>query len=318
MNNLSVKSKLLFFIKIKYHYIILLLLTVLSLVVIINQRDLTSNLINEYNSISKMYLNKEKLKKELSKDIKYTVEENELISNNNSIRDITTRLESSIAAVEVQNTLNHSLSSIAFIIIPIIIASIIIVRFNMDYVYKVEKLFLNIKNIKKNIFSDIVTIIVISCISIGLYIIIYLLINYLYGIISPLNIEKDIILSNSLIDNKNTKLSNNGFIQYTIITSLTIIISIIGYSLTKIFKSGIIGNVTILVYMMILPNLGAYDLKNIYMGLLTKNFNTNASTFMINQYTQYNNILGLLSVSVYLFIFIVGLNIVLRKRSKYH
>lgn len=318
MNEISIKSKLLFLLNIKYQYILYLLFIILSTIVIYNQRTLIDNIILEQNTIASIYSDEKELKSALSKDLNYSIEEDGAIVNDNPIRDVTTRLESSIAAVQIHNSVNQSLSSMAFILLPLIVAIIIINWYNMDYKFRIEKLFLNNNNIKKVVLSDIVIIGIISMLSVLLFILIYTITNHLFNLFFPISIQDNIILSNSLNDIKATKLSNNSLLQYFVLVSLTTIISLIGYSLTKIFKNGVIGSIVIIVYMMMLPILGRYDLKNIYLGFFSKVFNTNASTFQINQYYEYNIMIAIFLLILYSLILIVMTMIILRKQSKYY
>ncbi|MDB1679145.1 MULTISPECIES: hypothetical protein [Enterococcus] len=188
--------------------------------------------------------------------------------------------QASLVAMLPKNGINQLLSSSFFIIFPFMSGIYGVVIANAEIKYGTNKVHRTICsqwqiNQSKLIASMVITLTSVLLISIMGFVMLQLLTPWLFPVeVIPL-IELDSINQLSFM--------HHSLYQILFVLGNSLIYLLIMFYLTLVTKNMLVSLFVLSTYTLFLPILGKFDLKNIILTMYPKVFNTNATTFHINE-----------------------------------
>ena len=188
--------------------------------------------------------------------------------------------QASLVAMLPKNGINQLLSSAFFIIFPFMSGIYGVVIANAEIKYGTNKVHRTICsqwqiNQSKLIASMVITLTSVLLISIMGFVMLQLLTPWLFPVeVIPL-IELDSINQLSFM--------HHSLYQILFVLGNSLIYLLIMFYLTLVTKNMLVSLFVLSTYTLFLPILGKFDLKNIILTMYPKVFNTNATTFHINE-----------------------------------
>lgn len=282
----NLKREIYYLYKSKYILFLAVSLALLTILAFYSQVIHLKNSEINYLRIQEISINDNvDITKELNKNfqVKDNKEEN-LVSIDNSLKYYHLLYQSSLAAFNPTNSINHLFSSYVLILLPIIISVVAIYLSIYDFKNKTLKVVYAFQSNLQYIFTKIITLLLIILFSISYMSIFYFLMNFIY--------YKFFLRINANIPYISKNISDISFIsmipkQYVFIFFVSLFFSLIFFWIGKMSKSSTLPIGILFIYMLLIPNLGKFDPKNIILYSLPKIFNLNASTFVINEGYKY-------------------------------
>lgn len=188
--------------------------------------------------------------------------------------------QASLVAMLPKNGINQLLSSSFFIIFPFMSGIYGVVIANAEIKYGTNKVHRTICsqwqiNQSKLIASMVITLTSVLLISIMGFVMLQLLTPWLFPVEVILLIELDSINQLSFM--------HHSLYQILFVLGNSLIYLLIMFYLTLVTKNMLVSLFVLSTYTLFLPILGKFDLKNIILTMYPKVFNTNATTFHINE-----------------------------------
>lgn len=314
MKNLfqDIRSELLYELYSKKIFILLLIVFGLSF---INLMSLNKNISTNYELFKKTtneYIEQNiNIEEELKKEANIVELENGGNIIKNVIRYDYDNLVKSIESLHPSRIVNSTLSYLTFIYIPIIFGIYGILIASYDRKYKTWKIKAILNNIKTKIIAKQISLIFITILSIMISLLgIYIVSIFMYKNISNNNQFIQFIQENISYD------IGSIVLQILFSTLIAILFSNIGFFMGVISNSSLFPSILLMIYSLLIPNLGVYDLKNIII-------NTGSRLFQFNGMFQLANSVGTISYSQYLFWILISIIIIAlpsfvgSKRSRY-
>lgn len=274
-------------------------LIVIIILSILNIFSLNNSITNKYN----LYTQTLKFYKEDGLDIEKALSEDYEVKSNGNIEEVDNVLKydhdavsNSIESIDPINTINSSLSFLTVAFLPIIWGVYGAIVGSYDFKYKTLKV--------RSVLSKNKNILLSKHLSISIVIVINTLISLLVFYILSL------ILYNSTLHNNTFKefitLSKfnigNNILQILFSITVSIIFSNIGLIIGMVSKNSLMASLIICLYNLLIPNLGAYDIKNLIMNLGDKIYTFNES-FQLNVYHPIdNNFIYIIFIFIFTFI----------------
>lgn len=271
MNNLLLNIKNEF--KYQYYskYIIGLLLILFTLICF-NFVSLRNSIFSNYELFNKTALEYKNENLNIEEALKEPVNIVDLGNEGNIIDNVLRydfeNLLKSIDNIKPSKITSQMLAYLSFIFFPIIFGIYGVLVSNYDLKFRTLKLRLLFTDIKTYILSKVISISVVSIVVLFILMLVSIVISYfLYGNISSNpELSKFIDISIPLNNSKNI------LIQILFSLFIILLFSNLGFCIGILTRNVLTSSLIICIYILIIPNLGKYDLKNTLIGIGNKLF----------------------------------------------
>ncbi|WP_163654644.1 ABC transporter permease [Listeria sp. PSOL-1] len=183
-------------------------------------------------------------------------------------------------ALNPLNAPNQIFTSIAILLLPLIFGIYSCQLANYDFKYKTAKSQLLLNGYKNFFFSKLLSILLVAIATVFITIILSIGIQYVFNAIMGVQ--------------PNTSVNYLGELPLQVVYQILVLIlfGVFFFILTTVIRSTLVSIVVLFVYMLLLPNLGGYDLKNLMLLTVSKIYNTSAATMDVVSGENTNILLG--------------------------
>ncbi|MBC1605490.1 ABC transporter permease [Listeria rocourtiae] len=183
-------------------------------------------------------------------------------------------------ALNPLNAPNQIFTSIAILFLPLIFGIYSSQLANYDFKYKTAKSQLLLNGYKNFFFSKLLSILLVAIATVFITIILSIGIQYVFNAIMGVQ--------------PNTSVNYLGELPLQVVYQILVLIlfGVFFFILTTVVRSTLVSIVVLFVYMLLLPNLGGYDLKNLMLLTVSKIYNTSAATMDVVSGENTNILLG--------------------------
>ncbi|PZG33980.1 ABC transporter permease [Listeria ivanovii] len=201
------------------------------------------------------------------------------------------------------NAPNQLFTSAALLILPIIIGIYFAFVAIMDYKSGTLRTQLLYNKFKIYFISKLISLFFVTIFSVVSLTILSIFIQKMYNIIFQVKLDHVVLFINQLPKQ----------LLYEI-TSLYII-GLIVFLITFLLKSHVFSIILLLLYMLLIPNLGGVDLKNVMLLIMSKVFNTSASSMEMIEGQEVNLISSSLLIILIVLLFATSMYFLVKRRE---
>ncbi|MBC1371648.1 ABC transporter permease [Listeria booriae] len=190
------------------------------------------------------------------------------------------RVVAAKVALNPLNAPNQIFTSIAILFLPIIFGIYSCQMANYDFKYRTAKSQLLLNGYNNFFFSKLISIILVAVATVLVTTMLSIGIQYVFNIFMG--------------SQPNTSVNYLGELplQVAYQTLVLILFGVFFFILTTVVRSTLVSIVILFLYMLLLPNLGGYDLKNLMLLTVSKIYNTSAATMDVVSGETTNILLG--------------------------